>query len=122
MNTHIEGRLALTAIGGVEAIVNVMKTFRNCQELQTLACFSLRMLAHCKISKTTAVEAGAMQVLLVAINVHLGSGGTCTHALYALVNLVKGSKENTDLLISLGGAAAVVKVKKTKWRDDNGVQ
>jgi hypothetical protein len=123
LDTHRESRVAMTAIGGVEAIVSVLKTFRNCEDLQTLACYSLRMLAQCKIGKITAVEAGAMQVLLVAINDYLGrSANTCGHALYALVNLVKESKENTELLISLGGAAAVVKVKKFKWGYDSGVQ
>jgi hypothetical protein len=121
MNTHRESRAAMTAIGGVERIVNVMKTFRNCQDLQTLACSALRKLARCNIGRNTAVEAGAMQVLLVAIHDHLGSSDTCGHALYALVNMVKESRGNTKLLISLGGAAAVVKVK-TKWRDDNVVQ
>jgi hypothetical protein len=117
MSTHLESRVAMTAMGGVEAIVNVMKTFRNCQDVQTLACFALRKLARCKIGKNAAIEAGAMQALLLAINVHLGSKGTCGYALYALVNMIKESKENTKLLISLGGAAAVVKVK-TKWQDD----
>jgi hypothetical protein len=120
MGTHLESSVAMTAIGGVETIVNVMKTFRNCKAVTALACFAIRKLALCKIGKNAAVEAGAMQVLLLAIHDHLACKQTCEYALYALVNIVRDSKENTKLLISLGGAAAVVKVK-SKWQDGTDV-
>jgi hypothetical protein len=38
-----------------------------------------------------------------------------------MINIVKDSKENTGLLIRLGGGAAVDKVG-SKWPDNNGVQ
>jgi hypothetical protein len=39
----------------------------------------------------------------------------------AILHIVKGSKENTGRLITLGGAAAVAKVR-TKWSDNDDVQ
>jgi hypothetical protein len=62
-----------------------------------------------------------MEVLLAAINNHLNSAYVCERACLVLNNIALGSKENTGLLISLGGGPAVPKVR-TKWPDDGKVQ
>jgi hypothetical protein len=49
-----------------------------------------------------------------AINNHLGSSILCRAACVALFNMILGIKKNTELLISLGGGAAITKVK-AKW-------
>jgi hypothetical protein len=59
--------------------------------------------------------------VLAAVNTQLGSAILCENGCWALFNIVKGSKENTGLLITLGGGAAVAKVR-TKWPDNNDVQ
>jgi hypothetical protein len=88
----------------------------------TDACvWYLRNLACCSTVKAKAVESGGIEVLLAASNNHLGSAIVCENACAALYNIVNGSKENTELLISLAGAAAVAKVR-TKWPDNNNVQ
>jgi hypothetical protein len=112
---------AITAVGGVEAVVEVMKQFPKCRALQSSACDAIRNLARCSIGKNQAVETGGIKVLLAAINNHLSSALVCERACWALSNIVTGSKENTELLIFLGGATAVAKVR-TMWQNNDAVQ
>jgi hypothetical protein len=51
----------------------------------------------------------------------LGSARLCEAACWSLSNMVTSSKENTKLLISLGGGAAVAKVG-TNWPDNDNIQ
>jgi hypothetical protein len=119
---HVESRAGISAIGGLEAVVKVMKTFPKCQALQDYACQALRNLACNSVTgKANAIEAGGIEVILAAINNHLGSSFICRNACWALRNMVHDSKENTRLRISLGGGAAVYKVRN-KWPDDESVQ
>jgi hypothetical protein len=118
---HEESRVGITAVGGVEAVVKIMKTFPKCQPLQEHACAILRNLACCSIGKAKAIECGGIEVVLANINNHLGSSILCRSACMALFNMIRSSKENTCLVISLGGGAAVAKVR-TKWPDNNDVQ
>jgi hypothetical protein len=111
----------MTAIGGVEAVVKILKTFPKCKTLQERACDALRNLAYCSIGKAKAIESGGMEVLLAAVTTHLGCAIICQKACWALFNMAFDSKENTWLLISLGGGAAVAKVS-TQWPDDGSVQ
>jgi hypothetical protein len=118
------GWFGIAAVGGAEAVARVMKTFPKCEALQEYACGVLRNLAYCNIGKAKAIESGGIciEVLLAAVNNHLGSAIICQIACWALVNIASGSnKENTGLLISLGGGAAVAKVR-TKWPDNNDIQ
>jgi hypothetical protein len=114
-------RSGMVAVGGVEAVVKAMKTFPKCQTLQAWACGALRNLACYSIGKKKALESGGIEVLLATVTNHLDSAKICEHACWALYNIVKDSKENTELLISLGGGAAVAKVR-TKSPDKTGVQ
>ena len=118
---HDESRVAIAAIGGVEAIVKAMNTFPKCHALQERACGALRNLACCGLGKKKVAEKGGIEVLLAAINNHLGSAILCQKGCWALYNIVNGSKQNTELLISFGGGAAVAKVR-TKWPDNDDVQ
>jgi hypothetical protein len=118
---HEERIVGITAVGGVEAVVKIMKTFPKCQALQDGACGALLNLACCSIGKKKVVESGGIEVVLAAVNNHLGSRDFCETACWAMRNIVCGSNENTGLLISLGGGAAVAKVRR-KWPDDNDVQ
>jgi hypothetical protein len=106
----------------VEAVVKIMKTFPKCQPLQELACYALQNVM-CKgvTGKKKVVENGGIEVLIAGINNHLGSAILCEGACMALFNFVYGSKENTCLIISLGGGAAVAKIR-TKWPDNNDLQ
>jgi hypothetical protein len=118
---HYESKARFTAIGGVEVVVKVMKTFPRSQALQEGACASLVNLTCCSIGLAKAVESGGIKMLLAAVNNHLGSLYICKHACWALSKIVRGSKENTGLLITLGGATSVAKVR-TKWPNDDYVQ
>jgi hypothetical protein len=111
----------IAAIGGLEAVVKTMKTFPNCVELQERACGLLRHLVCCSIGKAKAIKSGAIEVLLAAINNHLGSANLCEYACWALSTIATDSKENTGLLISMYVTAAVAKVKN-KWPDDGKVR
>jgi hypothetical protein len=71
--------------------------------------------------KKQAIELGGIELLLAAIARHVDSAGVCEKACWALFNIVYDSNENTRLLISLGGGAAVAKVR-TKWPDNTRVQ
>jgi hypothetical protein len=112
---------AISSVGGVEAVVKVMKTFPKCLDLQWSACAVLCNLVGCNLGKTKAVASDGLQLLLAAVNNHLDSSNVCEYACSALYNIIAESKEDTELLISLGGATAVAKVRK-KWPDDEVVQ
>jgi hypothetical protein len=116
-----ESKDGISTIGGVEAVIKVMKTFPKCQILQQRASIVLVELAICSIGNAKAIESGGIEVLLAAINKHLGSPFVCENACWALYSIVKKSKENTELLITLGGGAAVAKVRR-KWPENNDVQ
>jgi hypothetical protein len=118
---HDESKIGVAAIGGVGALAKIMKTFPKCRALQLAACGTLRNLAFFSIGKAKAIESNGIEVVLAAIKNHLGSALVCLNACRALFNIVAGSKENTKLLISLGGGAAVAKVS-TNWPDNNDVQ
>jgi hypothetical protein len=117
---HDESRVGIAAIGGVEAVVKAMNTFPKCHALQERACGALRNLACCGIGKKKVAEKGGIAVLLAAVNNHLGSAMLCQKGCWALYNIVNGSKQNTELLISFGGGATVAKVR-TKWPDNDDV-
>jgi hypothetical protein len=108
-------------VGGVEAVVEVMKKFPKCQALQTSASSALRNLTACNIGRKKAVKVGGIDVLLAAVNNHLSSVNVCGRACWTLANIVLGSKENIERLIALGGTAAVDKVSN-KWPDNDKVQ
>ena len=118
---HDESKVGIVAIGGVEAVVKVMKTFPKCQSLQEYACRVLINLGACSIGKAIIIESGGIELLLTAVNNHLGSVRVCENACWALCNSVNGSKESTELLITLGGGAVVAKVRR-KWSDNEEVQ
>jgi hypothetical protein len=118
---HDESAVGIAAIGGVEAVVKVMKTFPKCQLLQEHACIALANLAGRNIGKANAIESGGIEFILAALTKHLDSASLCEHACSALFNIVHDSKEHTGRLITLGGGAAVDKVR-TKWADNNYVQ
>jgi hypothetical protein len=117
---HHESNVGIAAIGGVEVVVKVMKTFPKCQALQELACCGLRHLTYCSIGKAKCIESCGIEVLLDAITTHLDSEFLCQQACGALLSIASDSKEITCLLIILGGGAAVAKVS-IKWRDDGNV-
>jgi hypothetical protein len=109
---HDVSKVGITAVGGVEAVVEVMKTLPKCQPLQRVACIVLRNFTLCNIGKKKVVETGGIEVLLAALHNHSSSSIVCEPACLTLVRITTGSKENTELLITLGGASAVAKVKK----------
>jgi hypothetical protein len=116
-----ESKLGVSSVGGVKIIVEVMKTFPKCHALQENTCLALGNLAPCNLGKKKAVASGGLQLLLAAVNNHLESAKLCHFACWALSNVVAKSAESAELLISLGGGAAVAKVRK-KWPDDEDVQ
>jgi hypothetical protein len=118
---HDESRVGIAAVGGVEAVVKVMKSFPKCQALQDHACGTLVNLAFCNIGKAKVIESGGIEVILAAITNHLNSSFICKRACKVLVKITSYSKENTRRLITLGGGAAVEKVR-TKWPDNNDIQ
>jgi hypothetical protein len=116
-----ESKIGITAIGGVEAVVKAMKTFPLCLTLQEFACNVILNLACCSIFKKQAAERDAIEVLLAAINNHLGSAYIGERACLLLINLIADSSENTELFICLGGASAVAKIKN-KWPGNERIQ
>jgi hypothetical protein len=115
---HEESKVGITAIGGVEAVVKVMKTFPKCHTLQDNACiFLLNLTCHNRATgKKRAAESGGIEVLVAAINNHLGSPILCGYACRALRSIIRGNKKNAEQLKCLGGEAAISKIW-TKWPD-----
>jgi hypothetical protein len=106
------------AMGGVETVVKIMKTFPKCGTLQQSACGVLRNLVCCSICKAKAFKSGGIEVILAVVDNHLGSTFLCREACLTLRNISMYSKETTGLLIRLGGATAVAQVR-TKWADSS---
>jgi hypothetical protein len=78
---HQASTFGITAIGGVEAVVKVMKVFPNCQALQSSAARLLENLTCSNIvGKNIAVNTGGIQILLAAVNNHLASADVCRNA------------------------------------------
>jgi hypothetical protein len=123
MSKNDESRIGMTDIGGVEAVVEVMKTFPKCQMLQERACGVLLNFTYRNISgKQNIIDSGGIEVLLAAVTNHLGSSLICKHVCGALVHVIeKENKEDIRRLIILGGATALAKVRK-EWEDDDTVQ
>jgi hypothetical protein len=125
-------KVGIATVGGVEGAVKAIRTFPKCQTPQERACGTLCNLAGCSIGKAKAIESGGIEVLLAAINNHLGIASPCQHsyrALYnigdglgfaspahqgshyayrALYNFVDGSKENTGPRTKRGRADEAV--------------
>jgi hypothetical protein len=118
---HKESKVGISAIGGGEAVAKGMKTFPKCQAFHEGACGALDNLTCSSIGKKKAIESGGLQLIIAAVNNHLGSAYMCQTGCWALHNIVNGSKENTELLISLGGGAAVAKVRR-KWPNNDLIQ
>jgi hypothetical protein len=119
---HMKCRSAMSAVGGVEAVVEVMRTFPKRRKLQCSGCHALLNLVYDNIiGMNQAVETGGIEVLLAAANNHLDSDDVCEHAFGALENVISGSKKNTTLFICSGGGAVAAKVGE-EWPDDDGIQ
>jgi hypothetical protein len=118
---HDESQVGISTISGVEVVVKAMKTFPKCAELLDNACHAVAILALCSIGRAKIIESGGIDFLLATVNNNLDSEIICENACWALSSIVHGSKENTGLLITLGGATAVAKVR-TKWPDNEDVQ
>jgi hypothetical protein len=90
--------------------------------LQEVACDVLCIFIRDNVTaQKKSIETGGMEVLLAAINNHLGCATLCRNACAAMSNIASDSKENTGLLIGMCVTAVVVKVKN-KWPDDTKVQ
>jgi hypothetical protein len=118
---HDERQVGFSAIGGVEAVVKVMKSFPKCQTLQKYACIVLLDLALCRVGKKKVAEKVGIEVLIAAINNHLGHADRCERACSILMIVITDSNDNTELFIDLGGATAVVKVKN-RWPENDKIQ
>jgi hypothetical protein len=119
--THKENRVGICLVGGVEAVVKVMKTFPKCELLQVCACSTLGNLAFCTLGKKKSVETGAMEFLVAAVNNHLDSARVCDFACWAFYSLITANKESTNIFLSSGGVTAVTKVR-VPWPEDEIVQ
>jgi hypothetical protein len=81
---------------------------------------------HLAVVEVAAVSCSVLLRVVVAERTpantrHLDSADVCKQACSVLVHIVTGSKENTGLLITLGGGAAVAKVR-TKWPHNKDIQ
>jgi hypothetical protein len=118
---HDESQVGISVIGGVEAVVKVMKTFPLCRELQRSVCASLCNLTCCPVGKKKALEAGGITALIAAVTNHTSSALICQHACDTLENVIDGSMEQTKVFMNIGGVAALSKVRDT-WPDNKRIQ
>jgi hypothetical protein len=101
---HEESKVGITAIGGVEAVVKVMKTFPRCQTLQEYACRALANLTYKNVTgKKQATESGGCLVLVQLMK----------NTLDVITNVTHQHEESKVGITAVGGVEAVVKVMKT---------
>jgi hypothetical protein len=112
LTSHHKRKFGIIAIGGVGAGVKVMQIFPKWQASQGRACSALLDLIWRNIGTKKAIEAGGLEVLLAAINNHLGSCIICVDACVALFNMIAELKKTPNNFFSLGGGAAVFKVRE----------
>jgi hypothetical protein len=98
-STHCldESKFELVAIGGMETVVEIIKTFPKCQALQQTAYALLLKFACCRIGKKSRQNV-RNRVLLAAYKQSLG---LCLHMRPCMLDY-----ENTELFICLDGATA----------------
>jgi hypothetical protein len=114
---HLGGK-TVASIGGVEAVVKAMRTFSNCPKLQDTACCVLGNLLFCSIGQKKALESGAMEVALDALDTHLDTDTVCANACFTLHRMLAASKETTERFISNGGVTTVASVR-LEWQHDD---
>ena len=111
---HGGSRIGITAIGGVEVVVNVMTTFPACHGLQLQAAGVMKNLACCGSGEKEAVKTGAIEVLLAAVKNHGNSPGLVKEAFDTLHSMIVNSKYNTKVFNRCGGSATVAKVAEVR--------
>jgi hypothetical protein len=107
---HPMSRHGFNSIGGVEVLVEVMKTFPKHPWLQLRACNALCNLTACPIGRGRADEVGAIEVLLTTIKSYPENKCIFLFGCRALTNMCESSLERTKHLIGLG--------VMTTWPDD----
>jgi hypothetical protein len=115
---HYDSKVGITAIGGVEAVVQVMATFPACRQLQLVAADVLGNLTCCDSGEKNAVKADGIKFLLAAASNHLNSDNVIKEAFDTLHRLIVNSKDNTKEFILCGGSAVVLKVRE-HWLDQD---
>jgi large subunit ribosomal protein L40e len=118
---HDDSKFGINAIGGVQVVVDVMRTFPLCRELQRTACNTLYNLTCCTIGKKKAVEANAMQVLLDAVHNHQENPQLCERALFSMQHIIKGNKERAKLFLASGVSTTGTTTAVTTTRPTNAV-
>jgi hypothetical protein len=113
---HYDSKVGITAIGGVEAVVQVMATFPACRQLQLAAANVLGNLTCCDSGEKKAVQEDGIKFLLAAVSDHLNSGSIVKEAFDTLHRMIVNSKDNTKEFILCGGSAVVRKVREI-WLD-----
>jgi hypothetical protein len=134
---HHECRDRISTQGGVETIVNTIKSFPKCLALQENACAALRNLTCSGIGQKKALEAGqTIDLLLAAMKNHLlVSPCLCVHAVLTLhnviavynlrTNLLPSSEHDdirTKLLLSSGSVATAINKVRDQWPEEDSVQ
>jgi hypothetical protein len=90
---HDDSKIGISSVGGVEAILKVMKTLPTCEILLVKASHTLLSLTSCSIGKKKASEAGAVAIVLNVVKHHMRCASICEHTCDAFYRLLKRSKE-----------------------------
>jgi hypothetical protein len=125
-------RSSISAIGGVEVIVKVMKTLPKCRQLQWSACHALRNLTttaysssscNMNIGKKRLLQEDGIKLLLATVNKHLDSSSVCETALGALENIiVTGSYQESIRCFIREGGGATLAIIREEWPYNDDVQ
>jgi hypothetical protein len=112
----------ISAIGGMESVVEMMKMFPKCQALQESAFYVLVGLAcSYNIGKKKAIETGGFEVLLAALHKHMISLRVCETVFDAMETMIEGNKKHTKRFMNAGGVTALTKVRE-EWPDKDDIQ
>jgi hypothetical protein len=107
---HPVSKDIISSIEGVKLVVTVLKTFPNCEELQSAACDALCNLTTTFVGMEKASEVDAIKVLLTTVKSYPVNNSIFRCGCNALTNMCESNFEQTKLLIDLGGI--------TTWPDD----
>lgn len=92
-------KIQICAGGGVEAIVNAMKSHLNVAEIQQNACWALAYLSHQNVENQHQISAaGGVEAIAVAMKRHVNVSGVQQTACLALDNLNANNEINRAIL------------------------
>ncbi|XP_019620441.1 PREDICTED: armadillo repeat-containing protein 6-like [Branchiostoma belcheri] len=112
---------AIVDLGGLDLVLNVMRDNVRHQALASRGISLLKAIAGNDDVKTKIVQTGGMELIITALNIHIGVAQVCEEGCAALCALALRNTDNVKAIMAANGAEAVVQAMKVHM-DKSSVQ